>query len=99
IDLSDIFRAAHQLTELDYNSYFHAVGYALTDTNEKEKKPLSLGIRTHTQETRVMVKNIDRDSSAWRGGLQVDDELLGINGYRIEDNGKAVDHVLSTAQA
>src|SRR5690606_18084660 len=32
-DLSDIFQAAHQLIELDYNSYFNAVGYELIDLN------------------------------------------------------------------
>jgi len=97
-DLSDIFQAAHQLIELDYNSYFNAVGYELIDLNAKENKPLSLGIKTHTSETRVMVKNIDRNSAAWQAGLQVDDELLAINGYRIEDNGKAIDYVLSTSR-
>jgi len=97
-DLSDIFRAAHELVELDYNRYFHAVGYELIDSNQ-ENKTLSLGIKTVNNDTRVIIKNIDRDSAAWQAGLSVDDELIAINDHRIDGNGKAIDHVLATVQA
>ncbi len=96
-DLSDIFQAAHELIELDYNSYFKAVGYEIVDIN-RENKSLSLGIKTVNNDTRVLVKNVDRDSAAWQAGLNVDDELIAINGYRIDGNGKAIDYVLTSAQ-
>ncbi len=97
MDLSEIFQAAHQLIELDYNSYLNAVGYEILDAN-KENKSLSLGIKINNNDTRVIIKNIDRDSAAWSAGLQVDDELIAIAGYRIEGNGRAIDHVLGNAQ-
>ena len=96
-DLSDIFSAAHELSELDYNRYFNAVGYEIVDNN-KENKSLSLGIKTVNNDTRVLIKNVDRDSAAWKAGLNVDDELIAINGYRMDPNGKAIDHVLANAQ-
>ncbi len=97
MDLSEIFQAAHQLIELDYNSYLNAVGYEILDAN-KESKSLSLGIKISNNDIRVIIKNIDRDSAAWLAGLQVDDELIAIAGYRIEGNGRAIDYVLGSAQ-
>ena len=97
-DLSVIFQAAHQLRELDYNSYFNAVGYEIIDTNT-EGQQLSLGIKTVVNDGRVFVKNIDRNSPAWQAGLHTDDELISIDNYRIEGVGKALDYVLNNAAA
>lgn len=94
--LADIFEAAHQLGELDYNSYFHAVGYEIINT-EPTDQGLSLGIKTSSNDGRISIKNIDRNSSAWYADLHVDDELIAINGYRIEGTGKAIDYVLGRA--
>lgn len=93
VDVSEIFRAAHELVELEYNRFFHAVGYEIIDT-EPKNQALSLGIKTGQHEGKINIKNIDRDSTAWKSPIQVDDELIAINGYRIEGNGRALDYVL-----
>lgn len=93
VDVSEIFQAAHRLGELNYNHYFHAVGYEMVDT-EPFKQALSLGIKTSNNDGKFIVKNIDRESTAWKSNLQVDDELIAINGYRIDGIGKALDYVL-----
>jgi predicted metalloprotease with PDZ domain len=94
VDLSEIFQAAHQSGELDYNKYFNAVGYELVDTEPTEKS-LSLGIKTSSNDGRIFIKNIDRDSAAWFADLHVEDELIAIDGYRIDGNGKAMDYVFA----
>src|SRR5690606_38709860 len=98
VDVSEIFQAAHQLRELDYNSYFEKDGYEIVDT-EPNNQPLSLGIKTSNNDGKFVVKNIDRGSSAWTSNLQVDDELIAINGYRIDGTGRALDYVLGISAA
>lgn len=98
VDVSEIFQAAHQLRELDYNSYFEKVGYEIVDT-EPKNQPLSLGIKTSNNDGKFVVKNIDRGSSAWTSNLHVDDELIAINGYRIDGTGRALDYVLGISAA
>lgn len=91
VSLKEIFDAAHTTDELDYNTYFNLVGYELVDLNEHQTTP-SLGIKTGLQDGKVIVKNIDRDSGAWVGGLNVNDELIAINNFRIEENNKIIDY-------
>lgn len=97
LDLSDIFGAAHSNIELDYNHYFNKVGYELKDLIA-EQKQVSLGIKIGSNDGKTVIKNIDRNSSAWISGLNVDDELIAIDNHRIEINGKAMDYILSNSQ-
>lgn len=96
VSLKDIFGAAHGLYELDYNQYFNLVGYQLVDLNEGQEN-MSMGIKTALHENKIVVKHVDRDSGAWKAGLNVEDELIAVDGYRLESQGKAMDHILSKA--
>lgn len=96
VNLEEIFQAAHHTNDVDYNFYFNKVGYQLID-NAEENDKISLGIKIGSNESYTVIKNIDRDSSAWKAGLNVGDELIAINGHRIEINGKALDYMLSQA--
>lgn len=88
-DLNDIFEAAGNLEELDYATLLSKVGYTLTkDDNESAR--LTLGIDIRIEEQRVYVKHVRRDTAAWRDGLNVDDEIIAINGERIDHNGKDI---------
>lgn len=98
VDLSDIFAAAHHAEEVDYNQYFHLVGYEIIDKAE-EQNYLTLGIKVGSNEGHTVIKNVDRDSAAWISGLNVGDELIAINNHRIEINGKAIEYVLAHASA
>ncbi|SFT07842.1 Predicted metalloprotease, contains C-terminal PDZ domain [Sphingobacterium wenxiniae] len=97
VDLSEIFTAAHSTKELDYNTYFHAVGHELIDLNE-DSQELSLGIKTGVQDGKIIIKQIERGSGAWDAGLQVNDELIGINGIRLDIAGKELDNILTHAE-
>ncbi len=97
VDLSAIFEAAHSVDELDYNIYFRAVGYEYVDLNE-DNKVLILGVRTAVQENKIIVKNVERGSGAWDAGLNVNDELIAIDGHRLDVAGKVLDFVLEHAE-
>ncbi|PVH23909.1 M61 family metallopeptidase [Sphingobacterium corticibacter] len=90
VDLSEIFEAVYTTEELDYNSYFNRVGYELID-QLADNKTLSLGIRTVNNDTRIYIKGVDRNSTAWKAGLNVNDEILGINGVRMDPAGRELE--------
>ena len=96
IDLSEIFEAAHGTDELDYSRFFAAVGYELIDLN-KDSRDLSLGIRYQEQEGRILVKNVERGSAAWDAGVNVNDELIAVNGNRLDVAGKEMEFMLDQA--
>lgn len=98
VDLQDIFTAAHDTEDIDYNQYFHLVGYKLVDKAE-EQDNLSIGIKVGSNEGHTIIKSVDRDSAAWIAGLNVGDELIAVNNHRMEINGKAMEYVLSQAKA
>ena len=94
LDLSEIFEAAHTADHIDYNQYFNLVGYEMIDRSE-ENNHVTLGVKIGSNDSKTVVKQVDRDSGAWLGGLNVDDELIAINGHRIEVSGKAIEYVLA----
>lgn len=95
VDLTEIFEAVYKMEELDYNNYFNRVGYELVDLHA-ENKTLSLGIRTAYQEGRLFIKGVDRDSSAWNAGLNVNDEIIGLNNLRIDTAGQGLDEIIQS---
>ena len=97
VDLKDIFDAAHKTDDIDYNKYFNKVGYELIDHSDELDK-VSLGIKIASNENKTVIKHVDRNSGAWIGGLNVDDELIAINGHRIEGNGRALEYFVSNAK-
>lgn len=91
VSLKDIFNQAHSTRDIDYNIYFNQVGHELIDLNANQIKP-SLGIKTAINENKVIIKNIDRDSAAWKAGLNVNDEIIALNNHRVDENGKVLDY-------
>src|SRR5690606_1689890 len=85
--VADIFHAAHNAGPLDYNSYLNAAGYELIDYNEGRKLP-DLGFNTSVNDGRIMVTAVTRGTGAWDGGINVRDEILAINGERLDANGR-----------
>ncbi|MGN0019557.1 MAG: M61 family metallopeptidase [Sphingobacterium hotanense] len=94
--LGEIFDAAHTCEELDYNAYFNLVGYQFIDQNKANIVP-SLGIKVSHHDGRTVIKNIDRHSSAWEFGLNVDDEIVAVNGTRIDPQGRELDLAISSS--
>lgn len=69
----------------DYATYFSYAGLRFTDQNANQ--PIaSLGTKVTLAAGKQIVTAVTRDGSAWQGGLNVNDELLALNGYRLTDD-------------
>ncbi|WP_082780400.1 M61 family metallopeptidase [Rufibacter sp. DG15C] len=69
----------------DYNAYFATVGVELVDVNKGTNNPL-LGAGISMASGKPVVTSVTRNGSAWQGGLNVQDEIIGMNGYRVTDD-------------
>jgi len=96
VSVADIFRAAHTVEPLNYNRYLNAVGYELVDYNEGREQP-DLGIATSVNDGKIIVTAVSRGSGAWEGGINVRDELIAVNGERLDAAGKELSRVLQSA--
>ncbi len=94
--VADIFDAAHAVGPLDYNSYLNPVGYELVDYNKGRQVP-DLGFNTSANDGRIMVTSVTRGSGAWNGGINVRDEILAINGERLDANGRELSRLMQLA--
>mgnify|MGYP003747913535 FL=1 len=95
--LDDIFDAAHQDGELDYNDYFNLVGYEIIDTNVNNST-LTLGITTNKVDGLISVATVEKDSGAYEAGLNVRDELIAINNNRLDVKDKEIDFIVQHAK-
>lgn len=97
VSVSDIFRAAHTVERLDYNAYLRPIGYELVNHNQDLEIP-DLGIRTNVSDGRVMVTNVTRNSGAWDGGISARDEIVAINGARLDAGGREMAYIIQHAK-
>ncbi len=96
VSVAEIFRAAHSVDAVDYNAYLRAIGYELIDQNEG-RRIADLGIRTTISDGRIMVTGVTRNGSAWDGGISARDEIIAIDGTRLDAAGRELAHVLQQA--
>lgn len=94
--LDDIFKAAHEDGELDYNAYFNLVGYEIVNTNQ-DNNILTLGITTVKAEGMTMVATVEKGSGAFEAGLNVRDELIAVNNVRLDAKDKEIDFIIQQA--
>ena len=97
ISLKEIFDAVYTTEEIDYNAYFNEIGFQFIDINRETVTP-SLGIKVSHQDTRTIIKNIDRNSAAWVDGLNVDDEIIAVNGSRLDPQGRELDQAIAISK-
>ncbi len=69
---------------IDYNKYFGYAGFTLIDDAAKGNEAY-LGAGTALKDGKIMITNIVRQSPAWISGLNVNDEILSIDGSRINN--------------
>jgi len=78
------------LEELDYNHYLGYAGLRLR-VCPPEIKPLpTTGFTAVLNAGKLLVTQVERDTAAWIEGVNVNDELLAINGNRIVDLEKSL---------
>lgn len=97
VSVAEIFQAAHTVDALDYNAYLRPLGYELVDHNRGHEIP-DLGIRTNVSDGRIMVTGVTRNSSAWDGGISARDEIIAINGIRLDAAGREMAHIIQQSR-
>lgn len=68
---------------IDYEKYLGKVGYSLT--NVSKAKP-SFGVTTSNEGGKLVVKGITADGAAEEAGLSVNDEIIAVNGFRVNSS-------------
>ena len=70
----------YSTNDIEYNKYLGYVGLELKNT---ESTKLPLGITTKTENGKTIVKYVEIDRAASKAGISVNDEIIAINGYRV----------------
>jgi predicted metalloprotease with PDZ domain len=65
---------------IDYSKYLNYVGLELK--NEPSKK-LPLGVTVKVENGKTIIKSVELNKAASEAGLSVNDEIIAINGYRV----------------
>ena len=69
---------------IDYAQILGYAGLALENTAAEKNEPY-LGAYTSAKDGKITVTGVSRNSPAWTGGLNVNDEIIGLDGYRVTD--------------
>jgi predicted metalloprotease with PDZ domain len=96
--LADLFDAWIRTPgEIDYAATLARVGLSLERTARPEAASASLGVRLRSDAGRTVVATVMRESSADRAGISAGDELVAIDGVRID--GANIDALLRGTRA
>ncbi|TKC04473.1 M61 family metallopeptidase [Pedobacter frigoris] len=68
---------------IDYVKYFGYAGIKVTNEHAGKNVPY-LGLATKKLEGRVMITAVSRNSGSWIGGLNVNDEIISVDGNPVE---------------
>lgn len=103
VDLKSFFKNALETTEeLDYTEALDWYGLRFRQQERRSGPPrIVTGVTAGTTGGRIVVTRLQRGTAAYDAGLNVDDEILAVNGYRVRaeqwpsrlDNYKAGDTV------
>ena len=69
---------------IDYNKYLGYAGLSISDEDTGKNEPY-LGAATVLKDGKISISNVARGSAAWTGGLNVNDEILAIDDYRVNN--------------
>jgi len=85
VDLDNFFENyIYGTAELDNERFLHYAGIGLIEING-EMNSKSIGVNVKDENGRLMIKSIIAGSAAYDGGLNIGDELIAINGYRVNE--------------
>ncbi len=68
---------------VDYKKYFGYAGITVKDENDGNAIPY-LGVTTQNSQGRVFITNVSRNSAAWIGGLNANDEIISVDNVPVE---------------
>lgn len=90
VSIDDIYEYVNEAKPINYNTYLNNVGLELVNQLEGRSIP-EFGVRLSNHK----VMSVNRGSGAWDAGINVNDELIAVDGYRIDDVGKELDRILA----
>ena len=72
-------------TPLDYGNALEWLGLEFAHESQKKKEAdlTWLGMSSSTDDGKLIVKSVVENGPAFQAGINVDDELIGMNGYRL----------------
>lgn len=79
---------------IDYNKFFQPFGCQLVEYNNS--RDAYLGADTKTTEGSLLVSLVYRDGPAYNQGLNVNDEIVAIDGGKVPANVEALNRIMST---
>lgn len=74
----------YDTNEIDYKKFFEGVGINIFNSNT-DSTPY-LGIRTQNQGGKLVITTVYKSSAAETQGLSVNDEIIAVNGYRVNQS-------------
>jgi predicted metalloprotease with PDZ domain len=84
-NLDDFYKKyVYGVDDVDYNKYLGYAGYNITDELASSNNA-ALGIGTATSNGKIIVMSVSRDGAAWIDGINVNDEIVGIDGVAVTD--------------
>jgi len=92
VSIDDIYEYVNEAKPINYNIYLNNVGLELVNQLEGRSIP-EFGARIVNHK----IMSVNRGSGAWVAGVNVNDELIAVNGYRIDDLGKELDRILASS--
>ncbi|WP_432713989.1 M61 family metallopeptidase [Pedobacter sp.] len=69
----------------EYEKYFGFAGVKVSNQNAGKNVPY-IGLASRKTEGRMFITAVSRNSSAWVGGLNVNDELISVDGIPVESS-------------
>ena len=74
---------------IDYSQILGYAGLSLENTSAQRNETF-LGVTSSNKDGKIMINSVARNSSAWKDGLSVNDEIIGMDGYRVSDMDKTM---------
>jgi predicted metalloprotease with PDZ domain len=85
IDLDGFFKNyVYGTEELNNEQYLHYAGIGLIETNS-DVNSRKIGVNAQNERGKLIISSIESGSSAFDGGLNIGDELIAINDYRLSE--------------
>jgi predicted metalloprotease with PDZ domain len=68
-----------------YGNYLSVAGLRISDLNAKSPA-VWIGVGSSFKENKLTISTVERNGPGWKGGLNVNDEILAINNFRTGDD-------------
>jgi predicted metalloprotease with PDZ domain len=81
----DLFESIYTTRTPDYQKYLEGVGVSLVILYPDTNKPL-LGATFQEINGKLIIKGVQRNTAAYNDGLNVEDEIIAVDGYRVNQD-------------